>query len=1374
MNAPQFTFHRPLKWAAALLRVLLWVVGSAWLLLALTWGAIHGIIVPRIGDWRAELEVLSTRAVGVPVRIGGIRAQTHGLVPSFELTDVRLLDAQGRDALVLPRVQTAVSATSLWRLGFEQVHIDRPELAVRRLPDGRLEVAGLDVLPAADPQGDSPVLDWLFSQTELVIQHGTVHWTDDLRQQPTLTLDDVDLVVRNPGWRHLLRMDATPSGGLSQRVSLQADMRSPFLSLHPGRWADWSGTTYAHLPGINLARLARPAHLSDQLGLTVAQGQGALRLWVDVRQGQVEGSTVDVALTGVNAQFAQAPQPLVLNAFQGRLSLQRQGEAWALNTDPLVFETRTGQRWQQGPMKLLYSPQADGPPQPGALQARQVSLAALHELGAGLPLPGALNTWLERLQPQGTVSALQLDWMGDATGWRSFQAKGRVEDLTLAPADSPPTPAPASPSPPATSTGHPQPSHTQPRRPGVTGATIDFDLNQDGGQARLSMGHGQLVFPGVFEEPAVPMDKLSAELRWQLAGEQIQVQFNNVRFANADLQGQASGSWHTSDPTASPSASRFPGVLKLNGSLSRGKGERVHRYLPLVISPDARAYVKAAILGGQAHDVHFRVAGDLYQMPFESPSDGEFHIAAKVSQVNYAFVPPTLTPADHPLWPVLKQVEGELVFDRASMVLNVTQASVAEVPGLRVTQARARIANLSSHGVVEVNAQLDGPLADALTVVNHSPLADMTGHALQQAQASGTAAIQFGLALPLTQMDKTTVKGHVLLAGNDLQITPDTPRLGHTRARVDFSDQGFQVATGSARLAGGELQFSGGMRSRDGVANIQFKGQGQATAEGLRQASDLGVVASLAEHATGATSYGVQLNLVGGRPTLAIQSSLQGLALNLPAPLNKPADAVWPLRVSQQASPSAPPAGGTGTDVIALTLATPQGPLVDMTLHRDLTPTAASLRRGLLLVGQAAARTGAPLPAQGLTARIAWPSLDVDEWAQWLNRVPAQGTANLPVALPQRVLLETDQLNAMDKTFHQVSLDASRQGSRWLARVQARELAGQLDYQAGTERQGAQLVARLDRLSLSSDPPTPSAPARSTLQPQSIPSLDVVVNALDIDGLDLGHLELQAENRQTTQPWREWRLTQLNLKVPEAQLSATGNWAPTGATSGQTPGAPRTVLNFKLNVQDSGALLTRMGMPGVFKGGKGQLDGTLGWLGAPYAPNTSSLSGHLKLDVAAGQFLKADPGLAKLLGVLSLQSLPRRLALDFRDVFAQGFAFDFVRGDARIEQGVAHTSNLQMKGPNAAVLMDGQADIGRETQDIRALVVPEINAGTASLIATIVNPAVGLGTFLAQLILQQPLMQASTQTFRIHGTWADPQVERIHIPTSPGASHPAQ
>ena len=155
------------------------------------------------------------------------------------------------------------------------------------------------------------------------------------------------------------------------------------------------------------------------------------------------------------------------------------------------------------------------------------------------------------------------------------------------------------------------------------------------------------------------------------------------------------------------------------------------------------------------------------------------------------------------------------------------------------------------------------------------------------------------------------------------------------------------------------------------------------------------------------------------------------------------------------------------------------------------------------------------------------------------------------------------------------------------------------------------------------------------------------------------------------------------------------------------------------------------------------------------------------MNVESGQFLKADPGLAKLLGVLSLQSLPRRLALDFRDVFSDGFAFDFVRGDVTIQDGMAATNNLQMKGVNAAVLMEGRADIARETQDLKVVVVPEINAGTASLVATVINPAIGLGTFLAQMFLREPLMRAATQEFHIDGTWTDPRVTRVNRKPAP-------
>ncbi|MEN9538066.1 MAG: hypothetical protein RLZZ126_301, partial [Pseudomonadota bacterium] len=191
--------------------------------------------------------------------------------------------------------------------------------------------------------------------------------------------------------------------------------------------------------------------------------------------------------------------------------------------------------------------------------------------------------------------------------------------------------------------------------------------------------------------------------------------------------------------------------------------------------------------------------------------------------------------------------------------------------------------------------------------------------------------------------------------------------------------------------------------------------------------------------------------------------------------------------------------------------------------------------------------------------------------------------------------------------------------------------------------------------------------------------------------------------------------------------------------------------------------------------GKGRIEGQVAWLGSPLGLDYPSLGGAFTVNVENGQFLKADPGLAKLLGVLSLQSLPRRLALDFRDVFTEGFAYDFVRGDVKVVQGVASTNNLQMKGVSAAVLMEGKADLAQETQQLRVVVVPEINAGTASLFATVINPAIGLGTFLAQWILRRPLIESNTQEFLIEGTWADPKVTRIDKKpaTAEGATPPA-
>jgi uncharacterized protein YhdP len=197
-----------LRVGAFAVRAAFWLVASAWIALVIVWGALHFVIVPRIAEFRPTLEQQVSRLLGVTVRIGAIETRSNGLIPSLELSDVRLLDAQGRESLKLPSVLAALSARSIMGLGLEQLTIDRPELDVRRSSDGKIWVAG--ILLSSGDNVDGPGADWVFSQPELVIRHGTVTWTDELRGEPPLALTDVDWVLRNQHRTHSMRLDANP------------------------------------------------------------------------------------------------------------------------------------------------------------------------------------------------------------------------------------------------------------------------------------------------------------------------------------------------------------------------------------------------------------------------------------------------------------------------------------------------------------------------------------------------------------------------------------------------------------------------------------------------------------------------------------------------------------------------------------------------------------------------------------------------------------------------------------------------------------------------------------------------------------------------------------------------------------------------------------------------------------------------------------------------------------------------------------------------------------------------------------------------------------------------------------------------------------
>lgn len=1343
------------------LRALRWLLKSAliglvavWSVLLLLWLTLHWGILPHIAQWRGAMETRASTALGVPVRIGDVQADSRGWLPSFELRQVVLLDTQGRPALVLPRVVAAVSPRSLlaWDLRFTQLLIEGAQLEVRRDGRGRVHVAGFDLeAPERDPADEGAALRWFLKQPEVVIRGASLRWTDELRQAPPLALADVRLVLRNGLSHHAVQLDATPPPAWGERFTLQGRFTEPLI--HTDDTMRWSGTLHADLPRAAIHALQR--HVS--LPLAMVEGEGALRAWVELRRGQPVSATVDLALREVKLKLTDQLETLSLAQVEGRLVATRDGERVRLDARQLAFRTGDGQTWPRGDLHVAWRQAADGAVVGGELGAAQLDIGIVARIAAALPIGEPVRRLLGETRPEGQVYDLSMRFDGAPDAPRAYQAQGRIEALSLVPGARPSSPQ----------------AHVI-GRPGIEQASLSFVVNELGGEAQLRLARGgALAFPGVFDEPRIVFDELDAALQWRVEGSAQpgrlpiwSVQVKQARFGNADMQGSLAGRWTTGPGTAAGRGGRFPGRLDLQGELSRGVAARTARYLPRGIAVEARDYVARAVQAGQIGRTRFKVKGDLADFPFAdrggdgraSAAGGEFLIAGRVNDVTLAYLPAEPArdglPARASPWPALTQLSGELVFDRGSMSFRQAQAQIGAV---RLSQVQGGIAAFGPAARLVVDGQASGAASEMLRFVAETPVGGWIGQTLARATATGPAELRLAMDLPLAESSVPgtapgSVKGSVLFAGNDLRVEPDTPLLANARGRVDFTGDGFHVVGASARVYGGEASFDGGSQA-DG--SLRFTGQGTVSAEALRQAPELGAVARIAPLLSGQAAYRIALGHVRGHTEVQITSNLVGLAADLPAPLNKAAEQPLPLRYQQTLLPEV--AGQPTRDQLRLEL----GTLLQATYQREL-PREGSRDVARVLRGALGVNERPALPASGVLAALKLGRLDADAWQAVAGRLGGADATEDPAAasyLPTRLNLRVEQFHFGERRLNQLVAGLSAEAGKWRATLEAEQLAGYAEYRpvrraAGVQAAG-QVYARLSRLSL------PKSDVDQVVQlleqqPASVPALDIVVDDFELRGKRLGRVEVEAVNRnEGSAEAREWRLNRLSISTPEARLSATGSWRAHGT------GPRRSVMDFKLDLSDSGSFLERLGTGRAIRGGKGQLAGQVSWIGSPLALDYDSLGGRFHVAIESGQFLKAEPGAARLLGVMSLQSLPRRLLFDFRDVFQQGFAFDSIVGDVAIDQGVARTQNLRMRGVQAAVLMEGEADVQRETQDLRVVVLPELDAGTASLAYAAINPAIGLGTFLAQLLLRKPLLQANAREFHISGPWADPKVERI-------------
>jgi uncharacterized protein (TIGR02099 family) len=830
--------------------------------------------------------------------------------------------------------------------------------------------------------------------------------------------------------------------------------------------------------------------------------------------------------------------------------------------------------------------------------------------------------------------------------------------------------------------------------PGFSSVSGELDTNQAGGKLSLRAADAELELPRVFPGP-LPVQDLSARLNWSMEPDGAIVRVEALTFASAHLAGKASGSYR-----AVPGG---PGVLDMTGTLERGDGREGWRYLPLQLNAKLREWLQHSIVAARAHDVRFQLKGDLRNFPFAGGRTGTFEVVTPFDGGTLAYGNG---------WPALEGLRGELLFRNASLTARLDEGRLY---GMRLRSATATVADLSIRETLcEVRGEAEGPTADFLRFIAASPVRDMIGGFTDAMQASGDGTLSLLLQLPLRHIEDTKVSGRYVLAANSLDPGHGAPRVEQLTGMLQFDDRAVRLQAGSAQVLRMPVRF---MAERvPGGRALIIRGAGRADAPALRALTGQPWANAL----SGAADWQGTLKIESGTWDLAVESDLNGLASALPAPLTKETGAPLGFTLQRKSLPA-------GREQTAVNI----GSVFSAQWIESRTSAAQPLRAEI--------RFNEPAPAAQrdgvwLGGRVAM--LDADRWRAVLASPDGQegnavrGGASLAAA---KAIL-------FDRQWHDVQLQAVQKGELWQAQVSAREATGSVSW--NTAGSGT-VEARFNRLFLPERIATAEAPD-AVGDDERLPALDVVADDFRAGERAFGRLTLVASPEG-----RDWRIRQLELRSPEGTLAARGEW--------RAGPVPVTRVEVQAEVIDIGAYFARLRLPPGVEGGTGRLTGQLAWNGAPQSVDLQSLSGTLKLDAKEGRFVRIEPGIGKLIGVLSLQALPRRASLDFRDVFSEGFAFDRISGTTTIERGVARTGNLRMTGPAARVDMSGEVNLAGETQRLDVKVLPSMSESVA-LGAAIVNPAVGVATLLAQKALKDPIGQMIAFDYEVSGTWADPVV----------------
>ena len=854
------------------------------------------------------------------------------------------------------------------------------------------------------------------------------------------------------------------------------------------------------------------------------------------------------------------------------------------------------------------------------------------------------------------------------------------------------------------------------KRPGVRGFSGRLRADRSSGRLEIDTDNLVVTAPGILGLP-LGFNTTSGTIIWRRSNDRTTVLSDSIVLRNEFFENETSVEVLITDGETRP-------FIDLESTFSIGDIAVAREYVPhMEKRPRMSQWFHEGLVSGSIPSGKARLYGPLDKWPFDN-GEGQFLIEGNVRDAVVVY---------QPKWPAAEVIEADIVVE--NMSLRSERSHIINA-GNVVRNARLEIADFRNP-FLTISANGTGTLESLRQLSIQSPIGEMFGGQLDKITVSGDASLDLDLNVPIRDWENFSFMARLQAQNGSLQMegfdAPLTEMNGTvTIERFDISSDAL-TATFLGKPVLVELS-----QAPESMPNYRViaDASGSATAEAL--ATELRL--PISDRVTGESEFSARLlfprgNIEDPSPfTIQIASDLRGFVVDLPQPLGKAADQA----VDFGASIFLPKGGelvkttGVAGDVFSWQ--------ADITKQDDQW----DIDRGLVTFGVDAEIESMP-ETRGVHLRGDTEYVNVRRWFEQARKNESK------MGMVERVRtvdLKVGNLHLLGQHLVDHRVRMERSARDWHVSVDGDDVVATtvIPYDFNS---GRPIVVEAERLVLPGDE-TETAMPPANVDPRALPPISIVSKDTALGSRHFGRLE--ASFLRTADGLESETLT---ANDETFEIIGTGKWV----VDETDPAGHRSSITASLTSTDVKATMTRLDYePGIVGDDLSMLL-DVSWSGGPSEKMLESLDGQVKVRIGTGQLEEVKPGAGRVFGLMSIAALPRRLSLDFRDVFGKGFGFDKIQGTFAIVDGNSYTCDLSLESPAADIGIIGRA--GLVTREYEQTAVVSASFGNVLPIAgaLVAGPQVAAALLIFSQIFKKPLQEVTQVYYGIGGTFDEPIIE---------------